>query len=72
LAVSWPEKWRLNDIVIYSKRCIPDFAAMSALDLRQHLQGQREITITRTPLANAMELQQEIEAHGFFVDIRNE
>jgi hypothetical protein len=71
LVVSWPAEWRLNDVVIRSKRCIPDFATISALELHQHLQHQRQIIITPISLADGLELRQAIETHGFSVNIRN-
>jgi hypothetical protein len=57
--------------VIRSKRCIPNYANLSALDLHQRLQNQQRIMISPIPLANAVELKQAIETHGFFVNIRN-
>jgi hypothetical protein len=69
MVISWPAAWHLNDVVIRSKRCIPGFTSLGALELHQRLKGHHHITAGSLPLANALELQQVIEVHGFSVRI---
>jgi len=70
VTLSWPTTMSLNERIIRSKRCIPSFQALSALQLRDHFVDADSIRLDRMPFADALELKKAVEEAGLVLELK--
>ena len=70
VTLSWPMTMPVNERIIRSKRCIPSFRALSALQLRHHFQGVSFIRLDPMPFADALELKKAVEETGLVLEVK--
>lgn len=68
--LSWPTTMSFNERIIRSKRCIPSFHALSALQLRDHFVDVDSVRLDAMPLADALELKKAVEAVGLVLELK--
>jgi|SRR5215510_10256048 len=70
VTLSWPTTMPINERIVRSKRCIPSFHALSALDLRDHFADVDSVRLDRMSFADALELKKAVEEVGLVLEFK--